>query len=78
LITWYNGLKYVDVSLATAILLLGSPITSLLKFKTGTPINAEQAFGILLLVLGVVTFMNSTNYFSVNELMKSWTNKTKV
>src|SRR3990167_5955878 len=30
--TWYTGLKYINVSTATIILLLGSPITSLLAF----------------------------------------------
>ena len=31
-LTWYNGLKSVPVSLATTILLLGAPITTLLDF----------------------------------------------
>ena len=31
-ITWYTGLKYVPVSVATPILLLGAPITTLFSF----------------------------------------------
>jgi drug/metabolite transporter (DMT)-like permease len=67
--TWYNGLKEVNVSLATAILLLGSPITTLLNFASGSPMTSAQAFGGLLLVLGIVTFIISTPY--INSL--KWT-----
>ena len=67
--TWYNGLKHVNVSLATAILLLGSPITTLLKFTTGSAITISQSFGIMFLLTGVVVFMNSTKQFNFNELL---------
>lgn len=41
-LTWYNGLKYVPVSAATAILFLGSPITIILDlFITGKITLAE-------------------------------------
>jgi drug/metabolite transporter (DMT)-like permease len=74
-ITWYNGLKYVDASLATAVLLLGSPVTTLLA--SGAAMTLDKAFGSFLLVAGIVTFMNSTQHFSVKELLRSWTTKTK-
>ncbi len=67
--TWYNGLKHVNASLATAILLLGSPITTLLRFATGTPITLAQASGTLFLLTGVIVFMNSTRQFNFNELL---------
>ncbi|NQV08490.1 DMT family transporter [Candidatus Woesearchaeota archaeon] len=53
-ITWYNGLKHVKVTVATSILLLGSPITTLLSFFfLDSPITVIQIFGILSISLGV-------------------------
>ena len=51
--TWYNGLKHVKVSVAASILLLGSPITTLLNFAYGSAISLNQAAGILLIAAGV-------------------------
>jgi drug/metabolite transporter (DMT)-like permease len=76
-VTWYNGLKYMDVSLATAVLLLGSPITTLLSLTSGAIISIGQAFGILLLVLGIVLYMYSTGYINIESILKAWTKKTK-
>ena len=39
-LTWYVGLKQVPVTVATCILLLGSPITTLLQLANGTPFGA--------------------------------------
>jgi len=51
--TWYIGLKYINVSTATIILLLGSPITSLLTFIfQGQPFTQTQIIGSFLLVFG--------------------------
>jgi drug/metabolite transporter (DMT)-like permease len=52
--TWYTGLAEVEVSAATCILLLGSPVTSLLSMTTGSTITLAQSAGILLLLSGVV------------------------
>jgi len=52
--TWYTGLKYINVSTATVILLLGSPITSLLTFIfQGQGFTQTQAIGSVLLAFGV-------------------------
>ncbi|OGY21498.1 MAG: hypothetical protein A2126_04150 [Candidatus Woykebacteria bacterium GWB1_45_5] len=52
--TWYTGLKYINVSTATVILLLGSPITSLLTFIfQGQSFTQTQLIGSLLLTFGV-------------------------
>src|SRR4030066_438213 len=52
--TWYTGLKYTNVSTATIILLLGSPITSLLTFIfQGQGFSMHQVVGAGLLVCGV-------------------------
>ena len=55
-VTYYNGLKLVKVSSATAILVLGSVITTLLDllFK-GTPVTLSQAFGMVLIAAGIVS-----------------------
>ena len=50
--TWYNGLKQVKVSVAASILLLGSPITTLLNLAYGSPVSAQQWIGIALLSAG--------------------------
>ncbi|MFH0970466.1 MAG: DMT family transporter [Candidatus Diapherotrites archaeon] len=53
--TYYNGLKLVPVSVATSILLLGSPITLLLSTLVGgTTISLSQVIGILLVGIGIV------------------------
>jgi len=52
--TWYTGLKSISVSTATVILLLGSPITSLLTFIfQGQGFSIYQTIGSLLLAFGV-------------------------
>lgn len=56
--TWYSGLKYVKVSVATSILLLGSPITTLLSYIfTGAALSLNQALGILFLIVGIILFI---------------------
>ena len=53
--TWYHGLKHVSATTATSVLLLGSPITTLLNFAySGSVVSAGQVAGILLLVAGTV------------------------
>ncbi|MEK6917149.1 MAG: DMT family transporter [Nanoarchaeota archaeon] len=64
LLTWYEGLKYIPATLATAILLLGSPITTLLNIiQAGASITLQQSFGIALLVSGITMFL-----YSVEEI----------
>lgn len=51
--TWYAGLKRVDLSTATSVLVLGFPVTWLLAFLfQGRPISLEAAVGALAIVLG--------------------------
>ncbi|MBU1136771.1 DMT family transporter, partial [Patescibacteria group bacterium] len=62
--TWYSGLKYVKVSAAAAILLLGSPITTLLSLAfLGEQILVSQTVGIILtLAAAVLIFKLSSRY----------------
>ncbi|MBL7054604.1 EamA family transporter [Candidatus Woesearchaeota archaeon] len=56
--TWYAGLKDVKVSVATSILLLGSPITTLLSyFFLGAVLTVHHVLGILFLVSGIISFV---------------------
>lgn len=52
--TWYTGLKYIPVSVATPILLLGSPITTLLSFIQTGAINWTQVLGMGLAFGGII------------------------
>ncbi len=67
--TWYNGLKHIDVSVAACILLLGSPVTTLLSFIfLGTGVTIMQAIGMILIVAGVgfavsYSFLNIKKFF---------------
>jgi len=57
-LTWYNGLKKVPASVATVILLIGAPITTLLNFAVmRTPVDGYQWAGAALLVLGSVAWL---------------------
>lgn len=61
LVTWYSGLRHVKVSIATSILLLGSPITTLLSFTfLDTAVSLSQLVGIFLIPLGI--FIILLNY----------------
>lgn len=60
--TWYTGLKYIPVSMAAPILLLGAPITALLSFIYTGSISWNQvlgtglAFGGVILIFGYYLF----------------------
>jgi len=54
LAAWYTGLKYIKVSVATTVLLLASPITTLLSlFFLGQTLILTQILGIVLIILAV-------------------------
>ncbi len=58
--TWYEGLRTIDVSTATCILLLGSVVTSLLQLSFGDALTVAQGVGVVLLVAGVVAVWSSS------------------
>jgi len=70
--TWYTGLKYINVSTATTILLLGSPITSFLAFIfQGQGFTFHQLIGAGLLVVGVVLAIGlQTTWHTLRNLPK--------
>lgn len=61
--TWYSGLKYIPVSQATVILLLGSPITTLLSLISGGKVVFQEILAGFFIILGVIFVIG---------LKKSW------
>lgn len=56
-ITYYNGLKYMSVLSATAVLSLGAPITALLSFAFNNgAISLVESAGMLAIAIGVILF----------------------
>ncbi|OGZ34964.1 MAG: hypothetical protein A2174_00035 [Candidatus Portnoybacteria bacterium RBG_13_41_18] len=51
--TWYAGLKHIPVSLATTILLIGSPVTTFLAFVSSGKINSGEIISGSLIVVGL-------------------------
>lgn len=52
--TWYAGLKSVDLSVATALLVAAFPVTTLLATVAGASLTLPQAAGAVVIALGVV------------------------
>ncbi len=52
--TWYNGLKHVPLSIATAILIVGSPITTFLSLISGAKIGFKEIISTVLILIGVI------------------------
>lgn len=53
-ITWYTGLKHIPVSQATVILILGSPITTLLNLISGGAVSPKEILAGVLIISGII------------------------
>jgi drug/metabolite transporter (DMT)-like permease len=62
-ITWYSGLKHVPLHQATAILLLGSPITTALNLISGTKIPLQEIISGILILIGIATIFGIKKIF---------------
>lgn len=59
---WYYALQRLKASTATAILLIGSPITTALNYAfLGTAVTVSQAFGMLMIVGGIILAIGLSN-----------------
>ena len=56
--TWYSGLKYVPVSVATAILIFGSSITTWLSLASSGKIIPEKLLASGLILIGLIFVIN--------------------
>jgi len=65
-LTWYSGLKFIPVSQATVILLLGSPITTFLSLIFGGKISLEEMISGLLILLGIIVI------FGIKKIMENF------
>ncbi|MBI4146994.1 DMT family transporter [Candidatus Woesearchaeota archaeon] len=67
--TWYEGLRTIDASVATCILLLGSVVTTALQFAfLGKQVVLAEIVGTLLIALGVAT----VTYFATPKVEYGW------
>ncbi len=75
-ITWYTGLKYVKVSVATCVLSLGSVITTILDyffFRAG--LSFSQSVGIFLLLIGVILAVGISQLNNIIKNILGWSRK---
>lgn len=56
-VTWYSGLKYIKVTEAAIILMLGSPITTMLSTIFLKPAALKEYLAVFLVIAGVVAAM---------------------
>jgi len=71
-LTWYRGLKEVRVGEATAILVLGAPITTVLNLVAGKAIGWQEFAASGLILLGVFTMIN------IKDILGHFKNKKEV
>jgi len=75
-ITWYTGLKYVKVSVATCVLLFGSVITTILDyffFRAG--LSFSQSVGIFLLLIGIIISIGISQLNDIIKNILGWSRK---
>lgn len=70
-LTWYSGLKYVPLSQASAILLIGSPITTFLNFVSGTKISQNEIFSAILVILAILLILGLKRIFDILKSLKN-------
>lgn len=69
--TWYSGLKYIPVSQAAVILLLGSPITTLLSLISQGVVGFQEVLSGTLIILGVISVIGlKTCWQSIKEIKR--------
>lgn len=71
-LTWYSGLKYVPVSLATAVLMFGNIITFVLNFISGTKPTPFQVLGLLMVVLATTLIIGFKRIIKVFSTIRGY------
>jgi drug/metabolite transporter (DMT)-like permease len=66
-ITWYRGLEKIPVTVATSVLLLGSPVTTAMNILAGGSINTRDILSSILILAGVIIII----MFSYAETQKN-------
>ena len=70
--TWYTGLKFIPVSQATVILLLGFPITTLFFLIVTGKINPQEIFSGILIILGIIFVIGLNEAWQLMKEFKSY------
>jgi len=71
--TWYNGLKYVNVSVASCILILGSIVTSILHLIFSDAIlTLSQCMGIIFILAGIIFVIGISNSMHLIKDILRW------
>lgn len=70
-LTWYTGLKYIPVSKATLILLLGSPITTFLNLISGGKVSQVEIISAILVILGIILVFGIKEVFAKIKELKN-------
>jgi drug/metabolite transporter (DMT)-like permease len=68
-ITWYSGLKHVPVSVATSVLLLGSPITTLLAALSAGKFEPKETISGIIILCGLLTIISMHKISKKNHLI---------
>ena len=66
-LTWYNGLKHIPVSQATAVLTLGAPITTFLNLVAGRSVNIQEIIAGLFIIFGVILVLGFKNILELSK-----------
>lgn len=69
--SWYSGLKHLRVSVATSILTLGAPITSVLSILSGKVLSGREVTGVVLLFAGVIFLVEFRRFKDVTYARRS-------
>ncbi|MCI4361776.1 MAG: DMT family transporter [Thermoplasmata archaeon] len=70
--TWYGALKRVDLGVATAILVLGFPVTWLLSVAVrGSPSTALEAAGAVAIAAGIAVVVGTTGLRALDVFLRS-------
>ncbi len=71
--TWYAGLRTVDLSVATSLLVLAFPITWLLGVLSArTSVLVEQAAGAAVIAVGAVVLLLSLSFPGIRAALVRW------
>jgi drug/metabolite transporter (DMT)-like permease len=71
-LTWYNGLKFMPVSVATTILLAGLPITTLLSAINAGQISARNLYSGALILSGLILIMGFDRIWERIKMVKKY------
>ncbi len=75
-ITWYTGLKYIRVSVATCVLMLGSFITTSLNYLfLDISLTFAQAIGMFLLLAGIIVAVGISQIHGIIKDIIKWSKK---